>query len=98
MKEKLSALIDDELHEEEVASQLGRLKSDAQLRQAWDTYHLIGDTLRGEGVTDCAPAYRPAWPRSLPCSRHGSGNSAGAAPHGIRCRLLPASRRSGLWS
>jgi sigma-E factor negative regulatory protein RseA len=47
MNEKISALMDGELQDAEMDRSLGRLKSDADLRRAWDTYHLIGDTLRG---------------------------------------------------
>jgi sigma-E factor negative regulatory protein RseA len=47
MKEKLSALIDGELCGEDLHAQLGWLKTDAELRRVWDTYHLIGDALRG---------------------------------------------------
>jgi sigma-E factor negative regulatory protein RseA len=47
MKERLSALMDGELQGEEFLSQLGRLQSDPGLRSTWDTYHLIGDALRG---------------------------------------------------
>src|SRR5262245_38465468 len=47
MKEKLSALIDGELEGEGLQAHLGRLRADPDLRAAWDTYHLIGDALRG---------------------------------------------------
>jgi sigma-E factor negative regulatory protein RseA len=46
MKEKLSAFIDGE-GEGDIHSQLGRLRAEPELRAAWDTYHLIGDALRG---------------------------------------------------
>jgi sigma-E factor negative regulatory protein RseA len=48
MKEKLSALIDGELHGDSLHAHLGRLRADPELRGAWDTYHLIGDALRGQ--------------------------------------------------
>jgi sigma-E factor negative regulatory protein RseA len=48
MKEKLSALIDGELRGEELRAHILLLRTDAELREAWDTYHLIGDTLRGQ--------------------------------------------------
>ncbi|MGB5079142.1 MAG: sigma-E factor negative regulatory protein [Burkholderiales bacterium] len=48
MKERLSALIDGELSGEEFGRHVGRLGSDAGLRNAWDAYHLIGDALRGD--------------------------------------------------
>jgi len=47
MKEKLSALVDGELESECLYAHLGRLRADPELRAAWDTYHLIGDALRG---------------------------------------------------
>src|SRR5262252_737914 len=54
MKEKLSALIDGEL-ENEVHAHLGRLRTDPELRNAWDMYHLIGDCLRGHASPEIAP-------------------------------------------
>jgi len=48
MKEKLSALIDGELEGDGLHEHLGRLRTDPELQKAWDTYHLIGDTLRGQ--------------------------------------------------
>jgi sigma-E factor negative regulatory protein RseA len=54
MKEKLSAMIDGEL-EGEVQAHLGRLRNDPELRAAWDTYHLIGDALRGHTSREIAP-------------------------------------------
>lgn len=48
MKQALSALIDGDIRSDDVQLHLDRLKSDAELRRAWDTYHLIGDTLRGD--------------------------------------------------
>ena len=46
--ESISALIDGELEEHEARREVGRLKDDAALRERWDYFHLIGDTLRGE--------------------------------------------------
>jgi sigma-E factor negative regulatory protein RseA len=46
--EKISALMDGEIGGAEAAVQVKRLKQDTQLRAAWDTYHVIGDTMRGE--------------------------------------------------
>jgi sigma-E factor negative regulatory protein RseA len=54
MKEKLSAVIDGEL-EGEIHVQITRLRSDPELRAAWDTYHLIGDALRGHMCPEIAP-------------------------------------------
>jgi sigma-E factor negative regulatory protein RseA len=55
MKEKLSALIDGELQSDSLHAHLGRLRANPELRGAWDTYHLIGDALRGQispGIAD----------------------------------------------
>jgi sigma-E factor negative regulatory protein RseA len=46
--EKISAFMDGEIDGVEAAGQVKRLKEDAHLRVTWDTYHLIGDSLRGE--------------------------------------------------
>jgi sigma-E factor negative regulatory protein RseA len=46
--EKISAFMDGEIGGAEAAIQVKRLKEDARLRAAWDTYHVIGDTMRGE--------------------------------------------------
>ncbi len=46
--ERISAFMDGEIEGIEAAGEVGRLKEDPQLRAAWDTYHLIGDSLRGE--------------------------------------------------
>ena len=48
MKEKLSAMIDGELQSDSLHTHLGRLRAHPELRGAWDTYHLIGDALRGQ--------------------------------------------------
>ena len=44
-KEKLSALMDGELLDNEL---LGSLANDRALQQSWQNYHLIRDTLRGD--------------------------------------------------
>ena len=54
MKEKLSAMIDGEL-DGEIHAHIARLRSDPDLRAAWDAYHLIGDALRGHACTEIAP-------------------------------------------
>ena len=54
MKEKLSAIIDGEL-QGDIHAHITRLRSDPELRAAWDTYHLIGDALRGHMCQEIAP-------------------------------------------
>ena len=45
MKDRISALMDGELDEREAAEVINALGSDAQARDAWRAYHLIGDAL-----------------------------------------------------
>lgn len=47
MKEKISALMDDELDLESSQYLFTALKNDTQLSESWSAYHLIGDTMRG---------------------------------------------------
>jgi sigma-E factor negative regulatory protein RseA len=45
--EKISALMDGELDGRQAGQELARLKQQDELRESWDTYHLISDALRG---------------------------------------------------
>jgi sigma-E factor negative regulatory protein RseA len=47
MKETVSALYDGELDATDMERMCARLKDEPELREAWDTYSLIGDALRG---------------------------------------------------
>ncbi len=47
--DKISALMDGELDEDEVSQLFSRLKPQGEMRESWDTFHLIGDALRGDG-------------------------------------------------
>jgi sigma-E factor negative regulatory protein RseA len=49
--ERVSAFMDGEIGDDEVAAQVARLKQDPALRERWDTYHMIGDAMRGESAT-----------------------------------------------
>jgi sigma-E factor negative regulatory protein RseA len=44
----ISALMDGELDDRDASRELGKLKEDAELRERWDTFHLVGDALRGD--------------------------------------------------
>jgi len=46
MKQKISALMDGELFEDDVGVVLDQLKRDPATRKNWSAYHLIGDVLR----------------------------------------------------
>lgn len=60
MKEKLSALADNELDEFETRRLLAALAADETLRATWGRYHLIGAVLRRESVTPMDIAARVA--------------------------------------
>lgn len=47
MNEKISALMDGELGRDEATQVIRGLGSDAERRESWDHYHLIGEALRG---------------------------------------------------
>lgn len=68
MKDRISMLMDGELDEREAAEAINMLGNDAQARDAWRTYHLIGDALREgrlAGVRRPA-ANSPTWRVALP--------------------------------
>lgn len=46
MKEKLSALMDGELDQDDMQQSIRELRSDSECRNCWDQYHVIGDALR----------------------------------------------------
>jgi sigma-E factor negative regulatory protein RseA len=48
--ERISALMDGELDDDEAARELAQLKQDSSLRDGWDTFHMIGDVMRGAPV------------------------------------------------
>ena len=48
--ERISQLMDGELDAKSAQHELNRLRPDSELREHWDSYHLIGDALRGEPI------------------------------------------------
>ena len=50
-EQQLSILMDDELDRDEMERSLNDLSGDRELRALWDRYHLIGDALRGEPLS-----------------------------------------------
>ena len=48
--ERLSQLMDGELDARSARQELIRLRQQNEMRENWDTFHLIGDALRGEGT------------------------------------------------
>ena len=56
--QNVSTLMDGELNGDEAARQIPRFKTDSFSRETWDTYHLIGDVLRGDASgTGGAPGF-----------------------------------------
>ena len=51
--DKISSLMDGELTREEAVGLVAGIRERAALREAWTTYHLIGDAMRGEPCADC---------------------------------------------
>jgi len=56
--ENVSTLMDGELGGDEAGREIIRLTADSSFRETWDTYHLIGDAIRG-----AAPVARGFGPR-----------------------------------
>lgn len=48
--ESVSNLMDGELNVDDAAREIARLKTGAVFRENWDTYHLIGDVMRGSAA------------------------------------------------
>lgn len=46
MKQEISALMDGEMFEDQADAFLDKLKRHPEVRQDWESYHLIGDALR----------------------------------------------------
>jgi sigma-E factor negative regulatory protein RseA len=59
MKQQLSDLMDGELDIVRSDAAWKSLSSDIELRDCWHTYHLIGDCMRGEVVTDSVARSAP---------------------------------------
>ncbi|MCB1929048.1 MAG: sigma-E factor negative regulatory protein [Rhodocyclaceae bacterium] len=51
MKEELSAVLDGAAAQDREDAVLTRIRADAELRERWQVYCLIGDAMRGERVT-----------------------------------------------
>src|SRR5688500_12767574 len=50
----ISALMDGELDEHPARNIIAKLKEDPELRERWETYHLISDALKGEPLLSSA--------------------------------------------
>lgn len=54
VREQVSALADGHLQGDEFAQVIGRIGVDAELRAAWQAYHLVGDVLRSGVHAPCS--------------------------------------------
>lgn len=54
VREQVSALADGHLQGEEFATVIGRIGFDEELRETWQTYHLVGDVLRSGVHAPCS--------------------------------------------
>jgi len=61
--ERVSTLMDGELDPGEAAREIARVKQDAACRDAWHSYHAIGDAMRGEHTS--AGALTPGFSQRL---------------------------------
>jgi sigma-E factor negative regulatory protein RseA len=48
--DRISALMDGELDSAEAEREIGRLKTDVESRERWESFHVVGDALRGDPV------------------------------------------------
>ncbi len=60
MKQRISELMDGELERREAAGPLGALRDEGDARDAWRSYHLIGDAMRDTRVLSAGFAARVA--------------------------------------
>jgi sigma-E factor negative regulatory protein RseA len=51
MNQELSSLVDSELDEQEAGRAIKACCGNDELKQAWVTYHVIGEVMRGEGAS-----------------------------------------------
>ncbi len=75
MKERISELMDGELDERAAEETIAQLGTDPAGREAWRTYHLIGDAMRERGIRvfegkhfSRAPRPRQGWALALAAS------------------------------
>jgi len=60
MKSRISELMDGELGPHEAAAPLDAIRGEGELRDAWRSYHLIGDAMRGSRMLSAGFAGRVA--------------------------------------
>ena len=60
MKEKISTLMDGELHGESAVNVIAEIRRSRQFQDEWETYHLIGDVLRNSATVSLDMTQRVA--------------------------------------
>jgi sigma-E factor negative regulatory protein RseA len=61
MKERVSVLMDGELDDKSAAAAIQSLASEREAHDAWRSYHLIGDLMRGSAPLSAGFAARITW-------------------------------------
>jgi sigma-E factor negative regulatory protein RseA len=61
MNERLSVLMDGEMDDKSAAAAIQSLATEREARDAWRTYHMIGDLMRGSAPLSEGFAARIAW-------------------------------------
>ena len=62
IREQMSALLDGELPQDQIGLLVRRMERDAELKRAFGSYVLIGETLRAPGRSHGQPRVRDAGP------------------------------------
>ena len=93
IREQLSALLDGELPRDEMSLLMRRLDKDPDLRRAFGSYALIGETLRAPGGRIAAPSFAARVSAAIDDAPHGVAKSAASAQGAIR----PGTRNVALW-
>lgn len=88
MKQKISEWMDGESHSPETERLLAGLRAEGEARQAWRTYHLIGDTLRDTQML--SPRFAERMAASLEKEPTVLAPAAVAAERSWRRHLMPA--------
>ena len=76
--ERISALVDGQLQDEEFVQTLAELESSSEARLTWDTFHLVGDVMRSGDMS--IPAHDTAFVARLRIRMNQDASSAQAVP------------------
>ena len=92
MKEQISALMDGDLALEDAEYLMTAIKANGEATQAWSTYHLMGDVMRGDAVLlDAHPVIvQPADDGAAGIGAEVSAGDPGQPAQGLAQGALPA--------